>query len=250
MLGDQPRDVICGAADEVLAVLKNDSYRDTERKKESESMLGAMTDDRFHQLLSLSKKITDYSADRDVAEDALDDEVGVAVDFGEDDDEEGDEFEIKENDSDDDDGEEAAADAELHGQGAEVAGEAEAQAKDTVDPRQIDAFWLQRELSKFYDDAVTSQQRALEVRLVYMAVVVWACSQLYLFVCVADWCEHGCMQVLEVLEKGTSERDIENKLALLLGYERFDFVKLLRKNRLLGMSPSPSKACLEGHHKC
>ena len=27
MLGDQPRDVICGAADEVLAVLKNDGAK-------------------------------------------------------------------------------------------------------------------------------------------------------------------------------------------------------------------------------
>jgi hypothetical protein len=58
------------------------------------------------------------------------------------------------------------------------------------------------------------------------------------------------MQVLEVLEKGTSERDIENKLALLLGYERFDFVKLLRKNRLLGMSPHQTKPRLAGHRKC
>lgn len=41
--------------------------QDSERKKESESMLGSMTDDKFHQLLSLSKKITDYTADRDTA---------------------------------------------------------------------------------------------------------------------------------------------------------------------------------------
>lgn len=120
-------------------------------------------------------------------EDGLDDEVGVAVDFGEEEDEEGDEFEIRDNDSDDDDGEEAAVDAELHGQactphtslilnaciyphrdlvamqGADVAAEQEGVAKDGLDPRQIDAFWLQRELSKFYEDAVTSQKRAQEV---------------------------------------------------------------------------------------
>lgn len=54
-------------------------------------------------------------------------------------------------------------------------------------------------------------------------------------------CSHVDAQVLEVLEKGMSERDIENKLALLLGYERFEFVKLLRKNRLLGMAPSMAR---------
>lgn len=46
--------------------------QDNEKKKEAESMLGPLTDDKFHQLLSLSKKITDYSADRDA--------VGMNVD--------------------------------------------------------------------------------------------------------------------------------------------------------------------------
>ena len=39
--------------------------QDNAKKKESESLLGPLTDEKFHQLLSLSKKITDYAADRD-----------------------------------------------------------------------------------------------------------------------------------------------------------------------------------------
>ena len=39
-LSDQPRDVLCGAADEVLTVLKNDKLKDKEKKKETESLLG------------------------------------------------------------------------------------------------------------------------------------------------------------------------------------------------------------------
>lgn len=39
-LGDQPRDILCGAADEVLAVLKNDKLKEKEKKKETEVLLG------------------------------------------------------------------------------------------------------------------------------------------------------------------------------------------------------------------
>lgn len=39
-LGDQPRDILCGAADEVLTVLKNDRLKEKEKKKETETLLG------------------------------------------------------------------------------------------------------------------------------------------------------------------------------------------------------------------
>lgn len=39
-LGDQPRDILCGAADEVLSVLKNDKLKEKEKKKETETLLG------------------------------------------------------------------------------------------------------------------------------------------------------------------------------------------------------------------
>ena len=56
----QPRDILCGAADEVLAVLKNDRMREKEKKKEVESLLGSMAEERFALLFNLGKKITDW----------------------------------------------------------------------------------------------------------------------------------------------------------------------------------------------
>ena len=56
----QPRDVLCGAADEVLQVLKNDKMKDKERKKEVESLLGNLAEERFALLVNLGKKITDW----------------------------------------------------------------------------------------------------------------------------------------------------------------------------------------------
>ena len=59
----QPRDVLCGAADEVMAVLKNDRMKDKERKHEVEGLLGELADERFALLTNLGKKITDWGAD-------------------------------------------------------------------------------------------------------------------------------------------------------------------------------------------
>ena len=59
----QPRDIICGAADEVLAVLKNERSKDKERKKEVELLLGSLADERYALLVNLGKKITDWGVD-------------------------------------------------------------------------------------------------------------------------------------------------------------------------------------------
>lgn len=57
---------MCGAADEVLAVLKNDKMRDKERRREVEQLLGPADDTRYHVLVNLGKKITDYGGDKDL----------------------------------------------------------------------------------------------------------------------------------------------------------------------------------------
>mgnify|MGYP001552522553 CR=1 FL=1 len=59
----QPRDVLCGAADEVLTVLKNDRLKDKERKIQVEELLGSLQEERFAVMVNLGKKITDWGAD-------------------------------------------------------------------------------------------------------------------------------------------------------------------------------------------
>ena len=66
-------------------------------------------------------------------------------------------------------------------------------------PLDIDAHWLQRKLSKYYEEAMTSQKKAMEV--------------------------------LDILQKAADNRECENQLVLLLGYDCFDFIKMLLKNR-------------------
>ncbi len=58
---------MCGAADEVLSVLKNDRLKEREKKKETESLLGGLADERFALLVNLGKKITDFGAKEEIA---------------------------------------------------------------------------------------------------------------------------------------------------------------------------------------
>lgn len=71
----------------------------------------------------------------------------------------------------------------------------------SLHPLDIDAYWLQRRLSKIYDDAMVSQAKAGEV--------------------------------LNVLRDASDDRECENQLVLLLGYDCFDFIKILKKQRLM-----------------
>lgn len=91
--GDQPRDIIASAADETLAVLKDEGLRDLERKAAIEQIAGPLTSDRFAQLVNLGKRITDYSpvsaaAVAAAGDRVLDEDAGIAVVFEEEDDEE------------------------------------------------------------------------------------------------------------------------------------------------------------------
>lgn len=111
----QPRDVLCGAADEILAVLKNDRLKDKDRKRETESLLGPLAEERFALLVNLGKKITDFQTKASavntnvVEDDNLAETHGINVQFDEQSDEDDDENVYGEiNDEDEDDeGEEA-----------------------------------------------------------------------------------------------------------------------------------------------
>ncbi|XP_057244285.1 LOW QUALITY PROTEIN: U5 small nuclear ribonucleoprotein 200 kDa helicase-like, partial [Malurus melanocephalus] len=144
-LGDQPRDILCGAADEVLAVLKNENFSPSWDKEIQNMDMGSHDDN-------------------------IDETYGVNVQF--------------------------ESDEELV-----ASGELMSSKKKELHPRDIDAFWLQRQLSRFYDDAIVSQKKADEV--------------------------------LEILKTAGDDRECENQLVLLLGFNTFDFIKVLRQHRMM-----------------
>ena len=213
-LGDQPRDILHGAADEVLRTLKDDKLKDKERKKETEELLGAqLAEERFALLVNLGKKITDFSASAldDDQEENIDETYGINVQFQESDDDADDDDDRRrgfgeEVDVDDDEEDEEMEEVEAEeesGSGLKTEGLETRYGKDkkskSLHPLDIDAHWLQRKLSKYFDDATVSQEKSQDV--------------------------------LDILKKAESDRECENHLVLLLGYDCFDFIKVLLKNR-------------------
>ena len=86
-LGDQASDVVRSATDTVIEVLKDDSMKDLDKKREAEGVLGPLSEETFTQLVNLGKRITDYTdaepqgAGEGTEGAGVDDETGVAVLF-------------------------------------------------------------------------------------------------------------------------------------------------------------------------
>ncbi|ESN94050.1 hypothetical protein HELRODRAFT_102998 [Helobdella robusta] len=202
-LGDQPRDILCGAADEVLGVLKNNKVKDKDRRREIENLLDKMPDERFALLVNLGKKITDWVSDEKsmaTGDDNIDEAYGINVQFEEQEEEDDDDFfgEIREDGEDEEEGEEAHIDATLR---ANLSSDGDGLGKKEkgLHPHDIDAFWLQRKLSRFYTDPMVAQMKAAEV--------------------------------LDILESAKDDREAENKLVILLGCEQFELIVILRQYR-------------------
>ncbi|BBM97599.1 pre-mRNA-splicing helicase BRR2 [Marchantia polymorpha subsp. ruderalis] len=202
--GDQPQDILRGAADEVLAVLKNDKFKDPDKKKEIEKLLNTMSQERFTQLVSIGKLISDYhEAGEGVvggAGEALDDDIGVAVEFEEEEEEEESDLdEVQEESDGEDDGQETHENKGMQMGG--IDDEEMEEADEGLNVQDIDAYWLQRKISQAYGDIDPQQSQKL------------------------------AEEVLKYLAEG-DDRDVENRLVMLLDYDKFDLIKLLLRNRL------------------
>ena len=216
VLGDQTQEVVRSAADTVLESLKSDDLKEFDKRKEVEGVLGNLDEDRWSQLVNLSKKVSDYGEEEeapqgDDRERAVDNE-GVAVLFEDDEEEEEENYEVKGGNSDDedadsDDEEEEDEDNSDSGEPEDadenlVLGREQKSSKsksDKVSPLQVDAFWLQRTIGTYYPDPVQSSDFTT--------------------------------RALELLGSEAELRDLENSLAEMFGYENFDLVALLTKNR-------------------
>ncbi|KAK7243952.1 hypothetical protein RIF29_38767 [Crotalaria pallida] len=211
-IGGQEINIARGAADEILAVLKNDAVRNPDKKKEIEKLLGSISSNEFDQLVSIGKLITDYqevgddvpgNAASGDGDDALDDDVGVAVEFeeNEDDDEESDLDMVQEDEEDEDDL------AEPNGAGGMQMGGIDDEDMDEgnegmgLNVQDIDAYWLQRKISQAFDQQLDPQH-----------------------------CQELAEKVLGILAEG-DDREVESKLLYELAFEKFSLIKFLLRNR-------------------
>ena len=203
ILIDQPSSVLESCVDELLYLYKKENLVEQERKREVLEILNITdknsAEDAYTKLYHLTRQITDFVDDDDMEEGT---EVGtdIALVFGEDDSGDEREFEIKDESEDEDDG--AIDEVEtnvLKDKGFDDEMETEEE-ENALHPRDIDAFWIKRKVSQFEDDDLQAQNIANEI--------------------------------LENLkEENGGIVDCENNLVELLGYDHFDFVKLLLQHR-------------------
>ncbi|KAK3330391.1 Sec63 Brl domain-containing protein [Apodospora peruviana] len=242
-LGDAPHDTVRSAADVVLEFLKDDDMKDFDKKKEVDEILGeSLSPKQFNELVNLGKKLTDYDAqDEDEemedqkqdGEDEIDGRQGVAVNFENDEDDDGlvdvvrDESSEDEDEADGEDRPELEETAEGGGAGVDrdeegadlVDGETmiidsapegkktKGQDKNYIPARDIDAYWLQRQIGTVYPDAHTQHDKTLSALKILSG---------------------------EPDEPGGDEkqlRDIENDLMELFDYEHHEIVQKLIENR-------------------
>ncbi|KAI5308987.1 DEIH-box ATPase, partial [Ascosphaera atra] len=243
-LGDVPHEVVRSAADAVLEYLKDDNMKDFDKKKEIDDLLGSsMSPKEFNELMNLSKKITDYDAqdedenmEEEGAEEAeLDEKQGVAVVFDENEEEEDnlrqEVADESDEESDVEDLPETAEAAQAGGAAAEADEEGspdeemvldagaqrrpgEAASKDNriVPVREIDAYWLQRQIGAVYGDPHEQQEKTREA--------------------------------LRIMSERTSDgaekplRDVENDLMELFDYDYPDLVAkmVVNKDRIIWMT--------------
>lgn len=211
-LGGQPLSIVSGAADEILSVLKNETVKNPEKKKEIEKLLNPIPGHVFDQLVSIGRLITDYQEGGDVpgsgvanGEDGLDDDVGVAVEFeeNEEEEEESDLDMVQDEEEDEDDV------AEPNGSGAMQMGGGiddddmqDANEGMSLNVQDIDAYWLQRKISQAFEQQIDPQQ-----------------------------CQKLAEEVLKILAEG-DDREVETKLLVHLQFDKFSLVKFLLRNRL------------------
>lgn len=217
----QSHEVLRSAADEVIAVLRGSTP--SKRRPELVELLARdIDDDTFRKMFAVAERLHDFSADQESAdqeamhENGIDEELGVAVVFDENDDGrdvghklhnevedvESDIDEVLESEEDEDEEMEDG----MHDQTKPELGSKLDVAEDTVetsnfiDPKDIDAYWLQRQV-KALGDKDARQGVAL------------------------------AEEVLQVLSSDKDARQVENAVVRLIGFEHFAFVKRLLQNR-------------------
>ena len=212
-LGGQPLSIVSAAADEILAVLKNDVLKNTDKKKDIEKLLNPIANHVFDQLVSIGKLITDFQEAADVpngnsamdGEEGLDDDVGVAVEFeeNEDDDEESDLDIVQDEEEEEEDGvEQNGSGAMQMGGGIDDEDMEDGNEGMSLNVQDIDAYWLQRKISLAFEQQIDPQQ-----------------------------CQKLAEEVLKILAEG-DDREVESKLLFHLEFDKFSLIKFLLRNRL------------------
>lgn len=244
-LGDVSHEIIRSAADAVLEYLKDENMKDVDKKRAIDDLLGcSLASKEFNELVNLGKKITDYdgqdedtgTGDEERSRDKgaeLDEKQGVAVVFDDEDEDEDNAAmtrELKDEDepsSDEEDDDptgiqdpvesirehltEGPSVEPLDGEGMLIEDDVNVSERDrksadkSLHVRDIDAYWLQRQIGAIYSDAHDQQTKTQQSLHILSGLT-----------------KHGDQKSL---------REIENSLMELFDYDHHALVEKLIINR-------------------
>lgn len=200
-LGDVPQDVLKSVTDEALAVLKMDDMKDNDKKTEIEGMIDKISPELFGTMLNIAKQINDYTPEEQANLEERDEELKIGVVFDEEEGQDEDEDivdEVVEPDEEENMEEEPEGEQLAVGTKGGLEDVAVEEDEMDLDPNDIDAYWIQKELNKEYNDPIQAQKDEKEI--------------------------------LEILNLPTYI-ECENKLVSLLGFDRIKLITLFLKNR-------------------
>lgn len=215
-LGDQPHEILRGAAEELLMTLKDENMRETQKSKSVRGLLNTeLEEDEFARLSVFGRIVDDFGViaehpDPDaLPKDGADDDAGVAVVFDDNHDsdapdevvdpldEDGNFVDatapvLREDDPDDDNIAVCKKDIGTVHKNKDSA---------ALNPLVIDGYWIQRKLSPYYADA--------------------------------GECQTMADKVFATLAESTDNAKCENKLMLEFEFEKVEFIKLIVKHRFM-----------------
>lgn len=229
-LEDVPHETIRSAADAILSIIKDENLIDKEQKSQVDEILGLVVpNDKYNQLINLTRRITDYS--NSIEEHArqrdtkLEEDSGVAVTFDSEEEDE-DLYGDSEDDSESDDetnqqtaGTEDSDSEQIDDGEAEIIKPTESSSKsnksasqmkasdqlkskdtsDSIPAHEIDAYWLQRQVAEVYSDAQEVQEKST--------------------------------QIFEILASDSPLSKVENEIMEIFDFDHFELTKKLCKNR-------------------
>eukprot|EP01083_Nonionella_stella_P140495 430948_1 len=231
--GDQ-HDVVRSCAELVLSSLKNEKLSPHQTKADIEEIFGlskrgGIADEKFHKLVNIGKKITDFHADENEPE-MEEDDVNVPIVFPDDESDSG----VDEVVPDEED-EESNADMSGVDEDAELVVGAglegpERKARERERHAQ-QKLTLEARVGEFGDDSVQLDDQKAELDVKDIGAY-WLQKQLARYFKEATDAQRKSAAVLKTLAECRDERLCENELVELLGFDAFDFIKLLMRHRL------------------
>jgi pre-mRNA-splicing helicase BRR2 len=141
-LPDQDQNVLKGALDTILAIIKTEDIRDTQKLPEVEAIIGKISPEEFNKMYQLSKGLIDYTIEGQVEDAEID--VNIGMDEGSEEEEDIEQLEEEE----EDEGDEALG--EMVGLNERI--EEEDKDRDELIYK-IDGYWLQNQIRKYFDDS-------------------------------------------------------------------------------------------------